>query len=48
MFFFITGVELYFMLIIRRFQKDLEISDEPIVYHPVNEIDDDAYINDYY
>lgn len=37
------------MAVVRAFQKHLEIINEPeIVYHPVNEIDDEAYINDYY
>lgn len=37
------------MIVVRAFQKHLEIINEPeIVYHPVNEIDDEAYINDYY
>lgn len=44
-----AGLEIYFMTVVRAFQKHLEIINEPeIVYHPVNEIDDEAYINDYY
>lgn len=44
-----TGLEIYFMMVVRAFQKHLDIINEPeIVYHPVNEIDDDAYHNDYY
>lgn len=42
------GVEIYFTFVIRAFQKHLESASDPIEYHPVNEIDDDAYINDYY
>lgn len=48
MFLFFAGVEIYFMIVVRAFQKHLEIINEPIIYHPVNEIDDEAYINDYY
>lgn len=44
----LAGLEIYFMIVVRAFQKHLEIINEPIVYHPVNEIDDEAYINDYY
>lgn len=36
------------MFVIYAFQKHLDITNEPVEYHPVNEIDDDAYINDYY
>ncbi|XP_070492381.1 uncharacterized protein [Chironomus tepperi] len=42
------GVEIYFTFVIHAFQKHLDLTNEPIEYHPVNEIDDDAYINDYY
>jgi hypothetical protein len=44
-----AGIEIYFMLVVSAFQSHLEIINEPaIIYHPVNEIDDEAYINDYY
>jgi hypothetical protein len=47
--FFVLGIEIYFLFVVRAFQKHLEIINEPVIeYHPVNEIDDDAYINDYY
>lgn len=36
------------MIVVRAFQKHLESINEPIIYHPVNEIDDEAYVNDYY
>jgi len=45
----IPGIEVYFMIVVRAFQHQLEdVASEPIAYHPVNEIDDDAYHNDYY
>lgn len=45
---FLAGIEVYFMIVVRAFESHLEIINEPNLYHPVNEIDDEAYINDYY
>lgn len=47
-YFSVSALELYFMIVVRAFQKHLETMNEPVYYQPVYEIDDEAYINDYY